>query len=87
MEKNIKLFNPYATECLNFASYFAEISKLNEINWDSLFRGAYFYARNHQYFDLFCNVVWLYNIEALDKYFMKTKYNEILKTKKDWKDL
>ena len=87
MEKNIKLFNPYATECLNFASYFAEISKLDEINWDSLFRGTYFYARNHQYFDLFCNVVWLYNIEALDKYFMKVKYNEALKNKKDRKDL
>jgi hypothetical protein len=32
MEKNIKLFNPYATECLNFASCFAEVAKLDEID-------------------------------------------------------
>ena len=87
MEKNIKLFNPYATDCLNVASSVAEISNHNEINWDSLFKGIYLYVRNHQYFELFCNVVWLTNIDALDKYFMKTKYSEKFETKKDWKDL
>ena len=87
MEKNIKLFNPYATDCLNVASSIAEISNHSEINWDSLFKGIYLYVRNHQYFELFCNVVWLTNIDALDKYFMKTKYSEKFETKKDWKDL
>ena len=87
MEKNIKLFNPYATDCLNVASSIAEISKHNEINWDSLFQGIYLYVRNHQYFELFCNVVWLTNINALDEYFMKTKYSEKFEAKKDWKDL
>ncbi len=87
MEKNIKLFNPYATDCLNVASSIAEISNHNEINWDSLFKGIYLYVRNHQYFELFCNVVWLTNIDALDKYFMKVKYNEKFEAKKDWKDL
>lgn len=87
MEKNIKLFNLYATDCLNVASSIAEISNHNEINWDSLFKGIYLYVRNHQYFELFCNVVWLTNIDALDKYFMKTKYSEKFETKKDCKDL
>ena len=87
MEKNIKLFNPYATDCLNLASSIAEISKHNEINWDSLFQGIYLYVKNHQYFELFCNVVWLTNINALDEYFMKTKYSEKFEAKKDWKDL
>lgn len=87
MEKNIKLFNLYATDCLNVASSIAEISRHNEINWDSLFKGIYLYVRNHQYFELFCNVVWLTNIDALDKYFMKVKYSEKFESKKDWKDL
>ncbi len=87
MEKNIKLFNPYATDCLNVASSIAEISNHHAINWDSLFKGIYLYVRNHQYFELFCNVVWLTNIDALDKYFMKVKYNEKFEAKKDWKDL
>ena len=87
MRRNIKLFNPYATDCLNVASSIAEISKHNEINWDSLFQGICLYVRNHQYFELFCNVVWLTNIDALDEYFMKTKYSEKFETKKDWKDL
>lgn len=87
MEKNIKLFNLYATDCLNVASSIAEISNHNEINWDSLFKGIYLYVRNHQYFELFCNVVWLTNIDALDKYFMKVKYSEKFESKKDWKDL
>jgi len=87
MEKNIKLFNLYATDCLNVASSIAEISKLAKINWDSLFQGVYLYVRNHQYFELFCNVVWLTNINALDEYFMKMKYSEKFEQKKDWKDL
>lgn len=87
MEKNIKLFNPYATDCINVASSIAEISKHNEINWDSLFKGIYLYVRNHQYFELFCNVVWLTNTTALDEYFMKVKYSEKFEAKKDWKDL
>lgn len=87
MEKNIKLFNPYATDCLNVASSIAEISKLAKINWDSLFQGVYLYVRNHQYFELFCNVVWLTNINALDEYFMKMKYSEKFEQKKNWKDL
>jgi len=87
MRRNIKLFNPYATDCLNVASSIAEISKHNEINWDSLFHGIYLYVRNHQYFELFCNVVWLTNIEALDKYFMKVKYTKKFESKKERKDL
>lgn len=87
MEKNIKLFNPYATDCLNVASSIAEISNHNEINWDSLFQGIYLYVRNHQYFELFCNVVWLTNIDALDEYFVKKKYSKKFETKKDWKDV
>lgn len=87
MEKNIKLFNPYATDCLNVASSIAEISNHNEINWDSLFQGIYLYVRNHQYFELFCNVIWLTNIDALDEYFVKKKYSKKFETKKDWKDV
>ena len=87
MEKNIKLFNLYATDCLNVASSIAEISNHNEINWDSLFKGIYLYVRNHQYFELFCNVVWLTNIDTLDEYFVNKKYSEKFESKKDWKDI
>ena len=87
MRKNIKLFNPYATECLNFASRFAVNLNLSEINWDSLFCGIYTYVKDHQYFDLFCNVVWLTNTDALENYFAKIKHNDNLQVKKSWNDL
>ena len=69
MRKNIKLFNPYATESLKYASNIALNLDQKAIDWDSLFRWIFQYIRNHQYFDLFCNVMWIKNIEVLEKYY------------------
>ena len=85
MKKNIKLFNPYAIESLKYASRIAWNSQLEYINWDSLFCGIYKYVRNHQYFDLFCNVVWLSNTEELDNFILDSEDNE--STTNEQKDL
>ncbi len=69
MKKNIKLFNPYATQSLKYASCIAINSDKKYINWDCLFRWIFGYLKNHQYFDLFCSVVWLEKTDILDKYF------------------
>lgn len=69
MRKNIKLFNPYAVESLRYASNIAILCGKKNINWDFLFWWIYKYIRNHQYFDLFCNVTGLTNIEWLDEYY------------------
>jgi len=76
MKKNIKLFNPYATSSLKYANEISLHENKKTIWWDSLFWGIYQYIKNHQYFDLFCNVTWLTNTEALDKYYnQKIKVN------------
>jgi len=71
MRKNIKLFNPYAISSLKYANKISISKNLKNINWNTLFWGIYQYMRNHQYFDLFCNITWLENIDALDKYYKK----------------
>ena len=71
MRENIKLFNPYATSSLKFANKISLKSKKKTIWWDDLFWWVYQYIKNHQYFDLFCNVTWLTNTEALDQYYNK----------------
>ena len=71
MKKSIKLFNPYAIDSLKYATCIAIIYNQKYINWDALFRWIYQYIRNHQYFDLFCNVTWLNNIDLLDQYYEK----------------
>jgi len=87
MKKNIKLFNPYATKCLSIASHLAKNSNQNEINWDSLFWGIYRYVKNHQYFDLFCSVVWITNIDALENYSAKLENTINTKDNESGKDL
>lgn len=87
MKKNIKLFNPYATKCLSFASHFAKNSNQNKINWDSLFWGIYTYVKNHQYFDLFCSVVWITNIDALESYSTRLENTISIEDKESKKDL
>jgi len=71
MRKNIKLFNPYATSSLKFANKISLKNKKKTIWWDYLFWWVYQYIKNHQYFELFCNVTWLTNVEALDTYYNK----------------
>ncbi len=71
MRKNIKLFNPYAMSSLRFANKISLNNKKKYIWWDDLFWWIYQYIRNHQHFDLFCNVSWLKNIELLDEYYNK----------------
>jgi len=71
MKKSIKLFNPYAVESLKYASCIAIHRGDNSIDGDSLFWWIYNYIRWHQYFELFCNVVWLHHIELLDEYYEK----------------
>lgn len=80
MRKSIKLFNPYAIDSLKYASNIARWNMQNKIDWDSLFRWIYSYIRNHQYFELFCNVTGLSNIEALDSYFEANMANNGTKT-------
>ncbi|HRU50537.1 MAG TPA: AAA family ATPase, partial [Candidatus Absconditabacterales bacterium] len=76
MKKNIKLFNPYATSSLKYANEISLHENKKTIGGDSLFWGIYQYIKNHQYFDLFCNVTGLTNTEALDKYYnQKIKVN------------
>ncbi|MCK9467114.1 MAG: ATP-dependent Clp protease ATP-binding subunit [Candidatus Absconditabacterales bacterium] len=71
MRKNIKLFNPYATSSLKFANKISLKNKKKTIGGDYLFWGVYQYIKNHQYFELFCNVTGLTNVEALDTYYNK----------------
>ncbi|HOQ78760.1 MAG TPA: ATP-dependent Clp protease ATP-binding subunit [Candidatus Absconditabacterales bacterium] len=71
MRKNIKLFNPYATSSLKYANKISLHDNKKTIGGDSLFWGIYQYIKNHQYFDLFCNVTGLTNTEALDEYYNK----------------
>ena len=80
MRKSIKLFNPYAIDSLKYASNIALWNMQNKIDWDSLFRWIYSYIRNHQYFELFCNVTGLSNTEALDNYFEANMANNDAKT-------
>jgi len=69
MKKNIKLFNPYAVSSLKYANKISLHNEQKFIGWDELFWWIFQYIRNHQYFDLFCNVTWLQNIEELDNYY------------------
>ena len=71
MKKNIKLFNPYAVSSLKYANKISLYKEQKSIWWDELFWWIFQYIRNHQYFELFCNVTWLKNIEELDKYYQK----------------
>gem|GEM_PF-5557362 len=56
MRKNIKLFNPYAISSLKYANRLSIHKNQRVISGDNLFWGIYQYIRNHQHFDLFCNV-------------------------------
>jgi hypothetical protein len=69
MRKNIKLFNPYAISTLKYANKIAIHNNQRTINGDTLFWGIYQYIRNHQDFNIFCNITGLNNIEALDAYY------------------
>jgi len=71
MRKNIKLFNPYAMSSLKYANKISLDNNKKSIWWDDLFWWIYQYIRDHQYFDLFCNVTGLKNVELLDEYYHK----------------
>ena len=71
MKKSIKLFNPYATESLKYATCIATNDGKKYINWDSLFWWIFHYIRNHQYFDLFCNVIGLQGSKSIQSYYDK----------------
>ncbi len=90
MRKNIKLFNPYAISSLKYANRLSIHKNQRVISGDNLFWGIYQYIRNHQHFDLFCNVTWLQNTEKLDKYYqekvgLKLDNLEVLDTESELK--
>lgn len=83
MRKNIKLFNPYAVSSLKYANKISLHNEQKSIWWDDLFWGIFQYIRNHQHFELFCNVTWLQNIEELDKYYKRKIKLDLENTKID----
>lgn len=69
MEVNKQIFTTQAISCLKNANKIAIWRNKKTINWDDIFRWIFWYIKNHEYFDIFCNLTWLWNTQDIDNYY------------------